>query len=91
MFLKSIVIVMKAIFKYSVLLNLLLLTIPQMQAAQFVSHSKNDASYNSLFIIFLILDVLFGLFLVFGKFFKYKKEETNYSYLESRKIMEEIS
>lgn len=82
---------MKAILNYVLLFNLLLFAMPQVSAARFVRVSESGTSYNSLFIIFLILDVLFGFFLILGKFIKIRKEDPNYSYMESRQTIEEIS
>ena len=46
--------------------------------------NETSVSYGYLLTIFFILDVLFGFFLIFGKFIRLKRKENRYTFLKSQ-------
>lgn len=77
---------MKTICKIGIFANLFLFAASKANAGSFSAEPFDDSSYNYLLIIFLILDVLFGFFLIFGKFIRIKKKDNSFTYLESQQL-----
>jgi len=75
---------MKTTYKLIIFAGLLLPVISNAKTAE-ISHSFLMDSSLQLLIAFLILDVLLGFFLIFGKFLRIKKKESDYRYLRSHR------